>query len=192
MRTCNPGGARGSLGCLGAPRALTQKPSTPAQNLGSVPCAAAGGKPAPVLVTLNPPNPPAAALTHASWRTGHPMPTLAAAAAKRRLGSLQGSAGRVFYAGAWAGYGFHEDGFKAGAAAAAAAGGRSWVPLPNPPQFGTTLRTRLAKASCHAFLRSFIQARRPDRLLPRLQCPAHCRGSAAEAEGPSARTAAPR
>ena len=34
--------------------------------------------------------------------------------------------------GAWAGYGFHEDGYKAGRAAAAAMAGVPYTPLPNP------------------------------------------------------------
>ena len=43
---------------------------------------------------------------------------LAALAAQSRMPALQGRQGR-YYAGAWMGYGFHEDGLKAGLAAAA-------------------------------------------------------------------------
>jgi predicted NAD/FAD-binding protein len=39
-------------------------------------------------------------------------------AAQSRMPALQGQQGR-YYAGAWMGYGFHEDGLKAGLAAAA-------------------------------------------------------------------------
>jgi predicted NAD/FAD-binding protein len=42
---------------------------------------------------------------------------LAAIQAQRRLGNLQGRQ-HTWFAGAWTGYGFHEDGFKAGRAAA--------------------------------------------------------------------------
>lgn len=47
----------------------------------------------------------------------HPVFDAAAVAAQRELGSLQG-AKRCWFAGAWCGYGFHEDGLEAGVAAA--------------------------------------------------------------------------
>ena len=102
------------------------------QNLGDVPFAAGGaGPPPPVLVTLNPSTPPAHVV--ARWRAAHPVPTRAAAAAKRALPWIQGAGnGGVFFCGAYAGFGFHEDGVKAGFAAAAAALGSDWAPRPMP------------------------------------------------------------
>jgi predicted NAD/FAD-binding protein len=47
----------------------------------------------------------------------HPVFDAAALAAQRRLPSIQGRAG-VWYCGAWAGYGFHEDGLQSGLAVA--------------------------------------------------------------------------
>ena len=47
----------------------------------------------------------------------HPVFDEAASQAQARLGDIQGRQ-RTWFAGAWAGYGFHEDGFKAGTAAA--------------------------------------------------------------------------
>ncbi len=44
---------------------------------------------------------------------------LAAIAAQRRLAELQGQQ-HTWFCGAWAGYGFHEDGLKSGQAAAQA------------------------------------------------------------------------
>ncbi len=47
----------------------------------------------------------------------HPVFDLAAIQAQRRMGPLQGQQ-HTWFAGAWMGYGFHEDGYKAGRAAA--------------------------------------------------------------------------
>ena len=47
----------------------------------------------------------------------HPVFDLNAIQAQRQLSQLQGQH-HTWFAGAWMGYGFHEDGFKAGKAAA--------------------------------------------------------------------------
>jgi predicted NAD/FAD-binding protein len=72
----------------------------------------------PVLVSLNPVRPIAADKILGEYDYAHPVFDLAAVAAQARMGALQGQQGRYF-AGAWMGYGFHEDGLKAGLAAAA-------------------------------------------------------------------------
>ncbi|KAL2611936.1 hypothetical protein R1flu_023628 [Riccia fluitans] len=69
----------------------------------------------PFLVTLNPAKKPEHVVS--LWRTSHPIPSPEAADASKRLGSIQGHRG-VWYCGAYQGYGFHEDGFKAGLMAA--------------------------------------------------------------------------
>jgi predicted NAD/FAD-binding protein len=51
------------------------------------------------------------------FKYSHPVFDLAAIQAQRQLGRLQGRQ-HTWFAGAWMGYGFHEDGFKAGRAAA--------------------------------------------------------------------------
>jgi uncharacterized protein len=71
----------------------------------------------PVLVSLNPLNPIAPSQVLGEYDYAHPVFDLAAVAAQRRMPSLQGAQGR-YYAGAWMGYGFHEDGLKAGLTAA--------------------------------------------------------------------------
>lgn len=71
----------------------------------------------PVFVTLNPPTPPQAALTFAQLSYDHPQFDSAAIAAQKDIARLQG-ANRTFFAGAWLGNGFHEDGLGAGLAAA--------------------------------------------------------------------------
>ncbi len=62
-------------------------------------------------VTLNPATPPAPHLTAAQFDYAHPLFDQAAIDAQRGLAAIQG-ANRVWFAGAWSGYGFHEDGLK--------------------------------------------------------------------------------
>jgi len=66
-----------------------------------------------ILVTLNPPEPPRLDLTQAVIPYRHPIYTNDAVRAQRVLPEIQG-ARRVWFAGAWTGYGFHEDGFMSG------------------------------------------------------------------------------
>ncbi|MDQ0316327.1 NAD(P)/FAD-dependent oxidoreductase [Amorphus orientalis] len=76
----------------------------------------------PLFVTLNPPFAPEPDLTFGTYSYSHPQYDRAALAAQACLPSLQGRQ-RTWYAGAWCGYGFHEDGLSAGIAAAEALGG---------------------------------------------------------------------
>ena len=73
----------------------------------------------PVVVSLNPIRPIDDAQVLGRYDYAHPVFDLPAVAAQGRMDALQGPLGR-YYAGAWMGYGFHEDGLKAGLAAAAA------------------------------------------------------------------------
>jgi predicted NAD/FAD-binding protein len=73
-------------------------------------------EPAPYLVTLNPRAPIAAGLYEATM--DHPQLDLTALAAQAELPALQGTR-RTYHAGAHHGFGFHEDGLRAGLAAAA-------------------------------------------------------------------------
>jgi predicted NAD/FAD-binding protein len=72
----------------------------------------------PVLVSLNPVRPIAPEKIVGAYEYAHPVFDLAAVAAQADMPALQGQNNR-YYAGAWMGYGFHEDGLKAGLAAAA-------------------------------------------------------------------------
>jgi len=74
------------------------------------------------LVTLNPRRPIDADRVIARARFAHPLLDATAVGAQAALPRLQG-ARRVYFAGAWSGYGFHEDGARAGLAAAA----RLWL-----------------------------------------------------------------
>lgn len=73
----------------------------------------------PVIVSLNPVREPAAQRVQGEYRFAHPVFDEAAVAAQARLPSIQGRH-QVWFAGAWAGYGFHEDGLRSGLDAAEA------------------------------------------------------------------------
>jgi predicted NAD/FAD-binding protein len=75
----------------------------------------------PVLVSLNPLVEPEPAQVIAEFEYAHPIFDASAAAAQRRLPEIQGRR-RVWLAGAWTGFGFHEDGLKSGLAVAKALG----------------------------------------------------------------------
>jgi predicted NAD/FAD-binding protein len=74
-----------------------------------------------LFVTLNPPHPPRAELVYGSFDYDHPVFDRAAIAAQAALAAQQG-ARRTWFAGAWLGYGFHEDGLRSGLAVARALG----------------------------------------------------------------------
>ncbi|KAK6428427.1 hypothetical protein LTR95_015432, partial [Oleoguttula sp. CCFEE 5521] len=67
----------------------------------------------PVLVTMNPPHAPDPAKTQGKFIYRHPLYTIEAVQAQKRLDQVQNVRG-VSYAGAWTKYGFHEDGFSSG------------------------------------------------------------------------------
>lgn len=77
----------------------------------------------PLFVTLNPDREPAAGTVFSRHDYAHPLFDRAAAAAQRLFPRVQG-ANRAWFAGAWQGYGFHEDGLRAGLRTALALGGR--------------------------------------------------------------------
>lgn len=70
-----------------------------------------------VFVTLNPPVPPASDKVIQRIDYAHPVLDAGAYAAQKDLPAIQGMH-NVYFCGAWAGYGFHEDGLKSGMAVA--------------------------------------------------------------------------
>ncbi|MGD2132904.1 MAG: FAD-dependent oxidoreductase [Maricaulaceae bacterium] len=76
----------------------------------------------PVYVTLNPLREPAPELVFEEFEYWHPQFDVASAAAQRRFNRVQGRGG-LWYAGAWLGYGFHEDALRAGLRVALRLGG---------------------------------------------------------------------
>jgi predicted NAD/FAD-binding protein len=75
----------------------------------------------PLLVSLNPQRDPDPALVLATRRYRHPQFDAAAMRAQAMLPALQGQGG-VWFAGAWTGWGFHEDGIASAVRVAAGLG----------------------------------------------------------------------
>ncbi|UXY15839.1 FAD-dependent oxidoreductase [Chitiniphilus purpureus] len=75
----------------------------------------------PVIVTLNPFNEPDPATVLERFDYAHPVFDHAAIAAQQRLSRIQGQR-HTWFAGAWTGYGFHEDGLKSALRVAAGFG----------------------------------------------------------------------
>jgi len=69
------------------------------------------------MVTLNPVLPPEPALILGVYDYAHPVFDRAACAAQKQLSLIQGQR-QTWFAGAWTGYGFHEDGLRSGLAVA--------------------------------------------------------------------------
>ena len=81
----------------------------------------------PLFVSLNPTRMPDAELTHRTFNYAHPLFDADSLTAQDEISSIQGRRG-IWYAGAWQGYGFHEDGLRSGLAVAEALGSRPhWV-----------------------------------------------------------------
>jgi predicted NAD/FAD-binding protein len=80
------------------------------------------GMDTPVLVSLNPLSPIDPAKVIQTFDYDHPVFDSGAIAAQQALPSIQAdrAGGGIWFAGAWANYGFHEDGFQSGRSAAQA------------------------------------------------------------------------
>jgi predicted NAD/FAD-binding protein len=76
----------------------------------------------PLFVTLNPVREPAEGSVFGEWTFDHPQYDEASFGAQMKLNRIQGRGG-IWYAGAWTGYGFHEDGLRSGLNVAEALGG---------------------------------------------------------------------
>ena len=76
----------------------------------------------PLFVTLNPERDPAPGTVFAEFSYDHPQFDAGSMQAQLRLKTIQGL-NNTYFAGAWTGYGFHEDGLTSGLAAAEALGG---------------------------------------------------------------------
>ncbi len=97
----------------------------------------------PVFVTLNPEIDPAPETVFGEYEFDHPLFNLDASRSVEEIGALNGQNG-VWFAGAWLGHGFHEDGLKSGLRVALALGGTiPWEPanlgnIPYPMEEQTT------------------------------------------------------
>ena len=83
-----------------------------------------------VFVSLNPLHEPDPRLVHVEIYCAHPVFDRGAVTAQGRMGEIQG-AGGVWYAGAWLGHGFHEDGLRSAVAVGRSLGvAPPWEPQP--------------------------------------------------------------
>ncbi|KAK6161285.1 hypothetical protein DH2020_004666 [Rehmannia glutinosa] len=87
----------------------------------------------PFLLTLNPPRTPENTLY--KWSTSHPIPSVAASKATSELKLIQGKR-RLWFCGAYQGYGFPEDVVKAGILAANGLLRKSYTVWNNPKHMG--------------------------------------------------------
>ncbi|XP_072993259.1 uncharacterized protein [Typha latifolia] len=107
----------------------------------------------PFLVTLNPPSIPKHMLL--KWTTSHPVPSVAASKASLELNHIQGKRG-IWFCGAYQGYGFHEDGLKAGKAAASDVLGKRSIILENQKHMVPSLMETGARLLVTRFLEQYI------------------------------------
>lgn len=98
-----------------------------------------------LFVTLNPPREPRAGSVEHRVTLAHPLFNKAAIAAQDVIKQLQGK-DRVWFCGAWCGYGFHEDGIKSAVDCVDKMLGRScvpWMPRPCDPKLSLTTKAIL-------------------------------------------------
>ena len=81
----------------------------------------------PVIVSLNPVHAPEPTKVIARFDYAHPVFDGPAIQAQRQLATLQGTR-NTWFAGAWTGYGFHEDGLKSGLAVATSIAAQATLP----------------------------------------------------------------
>jgi predicted NAD/FAD-binding protein len=83
-----------------------------------------------IFVSLNPAVPPRDETVIAELTYEHPVFDAGAIAAQARIGEIQGR-DRLWFAGAWLGYGFHEDGLRSAVAVAEGLGvSPPWLAAP--------------------------------------------------------------
>jgi uncharacterized protein len=82
----------------------------------------------PLFITLNPPHEPKLGSVFGEWSYDHPQFDAQAIEAQALLSQIQGR-GSVWFAGAWTGYGFHEDGLRSGLEVAVELGAKLPFPL---------------------------------------------------------------
>ncbi|CAN8258369.1 unnamed protein product [Cochlearia groenlandica] len=91
------------------------------------------------------------------WTTAHPLPSVSAWKASQEMNKIQGKRG-LWFCGAYQGYGFHEDGLKAGMTAAQGLLGKDDMVtiLSNPKHMVPSLTEKGARVFVTRFLKHFI------------------------------------
>jgi hypothetical protein len=98
----------------------------------------------PLFVSLNPLRAPDSALTHRTFAYAHPQFDLGTVGAQHAIAAIQGR-NNTWFAGAYLGYGFHEDGLRSGLDVAAALGSPAPWQSARPPA-GSAMRDELEAA----------------------------------------------
>jgi cyclopropane-fatty-acyl-phospholipid synthase len=106
-----------------------------------------------LFVTLNPVHEPAEGTVHRRLKLAHPIFGPESVSSQARVPQVQGKGG-IYLAGAWCGYGFHEDGIKSAVEAVTRMGATiPWVPRTTSPKLSwvdsaaITMFDKFAKAS---------------------------------------------
>ncbi|KAH9681828.1 Amino oxidase domain-containing protein [Citrus sinensis] len=107
----------------------------------------------PFLATLNPDHTPEN--TSLKWSTSYQVPSVAASKASLELDLIQGKRG-IWFCGAYQGYGFQEDGLKAGMITAHGVLGKNCAVLSNPKHMVPSLLEKGARLFVARFLRRYI------------------------------------
>ncbi|GAY45446.1 hypothetical protein CUMW_089570 [Citrus unshiu] len=107
----------------------------------------------PFLATLNPDHTPENTLL--KWSTSNQVPSVAASKASLELDLIQGKRG-IWFCGAYQGYGFQEDGLKAGMITAHGVLGKNCAVLSNPKHMVPSLLEKGARLFVARFFRRYI------------------------------------
>ncbi|XP_077252798.1 uncharacterized protein LOC143892223 isoform X2 [Tasmannia lanceolata] len=107
----------------------------------------------PFLVTLNPPHTPQYNLL--KWSTSRPVPSVAASKALLEFDGIQGKRG-IWFCRTYQGYGFQEDGFKAGMVAANSVLGKNCILPRNREHMVLSLAETGARLIITRFLERYI------------------------------------
>ncbi|KAL3648750.1 hypothetical protein CASFOL_005153 [Castilleja foliolosa] len=105
------------------------------------------------ILTLNPPYVPES--TFLKWSTSHPIPSVAANKASTELNLIQGKR-RIWFCGAYIGYGFHEDGLKAGMLTANSLLGKAYAVRKHPKHMVPSWTESGARLLLTRFLKQLI------------------------------------
>ena len=112
-----------------------------------------------LFVTLNPPKPPQEGTILHQAAMAHPEFGFASWRAQDQIAAMQGSKGCIYYAGAWCGYGFHEDGMRSAVAVMKALQlPLPWVPRATSPHVSLP-EAYMQRAVCTAARASLAQGR---------------------------------
>ncbi|MEW5297105.1 MAG: hypothetical protein WDW36_000333 [Sanguina aurantia] len=117
-----------------------------------------------MFVTLNPPQPPEAGKTIRRLTLSHPVFSFKSGEAQEAVSKMQGRR-NTYFAGAWCGFGFHEDGIKSAVEVVKCMGGTiPWVPRSTSPK--VSLSQSFFQSLFHTFASATIKTGSLRMILP--------------------------